>query len=130
MRCGLTHGSSGLASFGCGGPSLDSRPAAAKWSEPLNLNVRPNVSTTFRATTFSDIFRDGLGIEVAPVGGAAVAEVFRSDADHGLTLTIFDDGAPVHVVEMLVKRAWIELDPFEDGTPLIAARTNMSNPTL
>jgi len=72
----------------------------------------------FHTQVVSDVVRDGLGIELVPEGGVAVAEVFRCDADHTVKVTTFAEGIPSEALELLIGRAKVELDPFEDGTPL------------
>jgi len=66
----------------------------------------------------SDVIRDGLGLELLGDPHRVVAEVFRCDADHTVTVRVFEDGIPDGVLDELVERARERLDPFEDGTPL------------
>jgi hypothetical protein len=78
----------------------------------------------FQTQVVSDIERGGLGIELVPVGGMAAAEVFRCDVDHTLSVTTFAEAVPLYALEMLIQRAKVELDPFEDGTPLSMAKSH------
>lgn len=71
----------------------------------------------FRARKFSDVPRDGAGLELLS-GDAVVAEIFRRDADHALTITTFAHDLPLTAVEQFIVRARRELEEFEDGTPL------------
>ena len=66
----------------------------------------------------SDVVRDGLGLELLGDADCVAAEVFRCDADHTVTIRLFESGIPEDVLEELVLRARERLDPFEDGTPL------------
>jgi hypothetical protein len=66
----------------------------------------------------SDIVRDGLGLELLGAAGQVVAEVFRCDADHTVTVRVFEKGVPDEIVAELVERARRRLSAFEDGTPL------------
>ncbi len=66
----------------------------------------------------SDVIRDGLGLELLDRRGRVVAEVFRCDADHSLTVSTFGGDIPVVVLERLLAAARQRLDPFEDDTPL------------
>ncbi|KFX81282.1 ATPase, partial [Ralstonia solanacearum] len=50
--------------------------------------------------------------------GKVVAEVFRSDANNSLEVSLFDDGLPFVEVERLFRIARTELGAFEDGTAL------------
>lgn len=70
----------------------------------------------------SDIVRDGLGVELLH-GGKVVAEVFRCDADHTLTITTFDNCLPLVAIEELIAVARVELGTFEDGKPLPPERS-------
>jgi hypothetical protein len=66
----------------------------------------------------SDVVRDGLGLELLGEPYRVAAEVFRCDADHTVTIRVFEDGIPEDVLEELVQRARVRLDPFEDGALL------------
>jgi hypothetical protein len=87
----------------------------------------PRVSVSVRRTHMkspwsvqlaSDVVRDGLGLELLGEPHRVVAEVFRCDADHTVTVRLFEDGIPDDVLDEFVQRARERLDPFEDGTPL------------
>jgi hypothetical protein len=77
----------------------------------------------FQTQVVSDVVRDGLGIELVPLGGVAVAEVFRCDADHTVSVTTFGECVPLDALEMLIERAKLELEPFQDGKPLSVAKS-------
>lgn len=66
----------------------------------------------------SDLQRDGLGVELLDSRQQVVAEVFRSDRDKTVEVSIFVDSLPLASVEQLIATAKKRLDPFEDGTPL------------
>jgi hypothetical protein len=68
----------------------------------------------------SDVVRNGLGLELLVEPHRVVAEVFRCDADHTVTIRLYEDGIPDEVLQKLVQRARERLNPFEDGTPLPA----------
>jgi hypothetical protein len=69
----------------------------------------------------SDCERDGLGVELLSEDGDIVSEVFRSDRHHIAVLNTFCNDIPLEAIERLIARAKLELDPFEDGTPLTEA---------
>jgi hypothetical protein len=68
----------------------------------------------------SDVIRDGLGLELLVEPYRITAEVFRCDAEHTVTIRLFEDGIPRDVLDELIQHARERLDPFEDGTPLPA----------
>jgi hypothetical protein len=72
----------------------------------------------WRTQVVSDTQRDGLGLELVNQRGKVVAEVFRCDADHSVSVTCHEDGIPLTVLEWFLRRARLELGAFEDGTPL------------
>lgn len=72
----------------------------------------------YRFQIASDVIRDGLGVELVDSIGKVLAEVFRCDADHSLTISLFADGLPFPLIEKLVLMARSELGAFEDGSPL------------
>lgn len=74
----------------------------------------------WRLQLASNVILDGLALELLGEPYRIVAEVFRSDADHTVTISVFEYGVPPDVLEELVQRARELLDPFEDGTPLPA----------
>lgn len=69
----------------------------------------------------SDVIRDGLGLELLDEDNRVVAEVFRHDSSHRLTVTCFEQDIELSLLEELISRARQELEPFEDGTPLLQA---------
>ncbi|ASL76850.1 hypothetical protein OZ675_23350 (plasmid) [Ralstonia pseudosolanacearum] len=72
----------------------------------------------FRFQFASDVQRNGLGLELLDANSEVVAEVFRSDANHSLEVSIFQMDLPFVQVERLLRVARTELGAFEDGTPL------------
>ena len=66
----------------------------------------------------SDVVRDGLGVELLDENNSVLAEVFRNDAKHELTLTCYSNDIPLVYVERLMEVAREELGMFEDGKPL------------
>lgn len=72
----------------------------------------------FRFQLASDVIRDGLGVELLDHNHCVLAEIFRCDRDHTLTISLFTENLPFAAIEMLIDRAKLNLDPFEDGTPL------------
>jgi hypothetical protein len=66
----------------------------------------------------SDVIRDGLGVELLDGDGNIAAEVFRCDADHTVTTSIFAEGVPQVVIDELVAAARKRLEVFEDGSRL------------
>lgn len=76
----------------------------------------------------SDVDRDGLGLELLDGAGNVVAEVFRCDADHTLSVNTFAHDVSVGDLEELLARARAGLGPFEDGTPLAQARSMPPRP--
>ena len=75
----------------------------------------------FKYQVASDVVRDRLGVELLNANGDVVAEVFRCDKDHTVVVSTFGNELPVDQVEALIAKARVELDPFEDGTPLRSA---------
>jgi len=74
---------------------------------------------SLRTQVASAVIRVGLGVELVSASGDVLAEVFRCDADHTVTFSAFVAAFPLDEVRMLIERALDQLDPFEDGTPLI-----------
>ena len=66
----------------------------------------------------SDVIRDGRGLELLDGTDRIVAEVFRCDADHSVTVGVFDRAVPADVIEEFIQHARGRLGEFEDGTPL------------
>jgi hypothetical protein len=71
----------------------------------------------FRTQIASDIVRDGLGVELINADERVVAEVFRCDADHTVSVRTFED-VPLHIIEWLLTVSRNRLGEFEDGMPL------------
>jgi hypothetical protein len=58
----------------------------------------------------SDLQRDGMGLELHS-GGRAVSEVFYSDVSREFTISVFEQGLPLEVIEQLIGKARICLLP-------------------
>jgi hypothetical protein len=76
------------------------------------------VKPPWKVQLASDVVRDGLGLELLGEPHRVAAEVFRCDADHTVTIRVYEDDIPDDVLRELVERASERLDPFEDGTAL------------
>ena len=83
----------------------------------------------YRLAVASDVIRDGLGVEFEDTSGAVVAEVFRSDREHTLTVNTFGNNLSVEELLWMIEQAKVELEPFEDGTPLSEAKKTPTQPT-
>jgi hypothetical protein len=84
------------------------------------------MAAEYKTQVASDIIRDGLGIELLNERGEVVAEVFRCDKDKTVIVSTFSNGIPLAALEIMLERAKVRLEPFEDGTPLSDAK----NPVL
>ena len=73
----------------------------------------------------SDVIRDGLGMELLDEENNVLAEVFRCDADNSLTISLFRDELPLCAIEALIALARARLEPFEDGSPLSSAKSDI-----
>jgi len=71
----------------------------------------------WRTQVASDVNRDGLGVELLDSDGRVIAEVFRFDGAHSVTVTAFEP-LPLTVVEWLIEVARERLGAFEDGVAL------------
>ena len=76
----------------------------------------------FKTQVASDVIRDGLGVELIDSSGNVLAEIFRCDSDHTVIVSTFGNYIPMQAMEKLLERARVELEPFEDGTPLSQAK--------
>ncbi|OBQ96640.1 MAG: hypothetical protein EOQ64_22470 [Mesorhizobium sp.] len=66
---------------------------------------------TYEATIGSDVQRDGMYLELADQHGHIVAQIFFSDFDRKMTVTLFESEASVEVVEWMIATAKIRLPP-------------------
>lgn len=82
-------------------------------------------SSQWHTQLASDIIRDGLAVELVARNGEVVAEVFRCDANHTVSVSIFVEALPLLAMEILLAQAKERLDPFEDGVPLCHAFGNL-----
>ena len=76
----------------------------------------------FKFQLASDVIRDGMGCELLSEDGEVIAEVFRSDRDHEVVVSMFKDEVPLDAMEALFARARSRLDPFESGDALDTAK--------
>jgi len=98
-----------------------SHPASGPAAERPYVRRRGQSMAHFTMQFASDIVRDGLGLELLDKRDNVVAEVFRCDRDHTLSVSLFDRSVPTEELDRLLSRASEALGPFEDGTPLSAA---------
>jgi hypothetical protein len=75
----------------------------------------------FTTQVVSDVERGGVGIELVPLGGVAIAGVFRNDVNRTLSVQTFGAVVPAGALLALLGRARVKLGPFEDSTPLSGA---------
>ena len=70
----------------------------------------------WRLQLASDIVRDGLGLELLSAADAITGEIFRCDADHSVSMTLWATHIPADVLAWFRSAARRELgDTFEDG---------------
>jgi len=74
-----------------------------------------NSSMQWKTQVVSDVIRDGLGLELVRSDNQVVAEIFRCDADHTVSISLFVETLPLNAIELMLMRAKEALDPFEDG---------------
>ena len=73
----------------------------------------------WRTQVASDVIRDGLGVELLNLHNEVVAEVFRCDADHSVTVITYGPTVPTDVLAWLCEVALERFGPsFQDGSPL------------
>ncbi|MCA8218311.1 hypothetical protein LGN20_30790 [Burkholderia cepacia] len=77
-----------------------------------------DIGRVFRLQMASDVLRDGLGLELVNDHEEVVAEVFRSDVNNSLEISLFERDLPFVEIERLLKKARTLLGTFEDGSPL------------
>ena len=53
----------------------------------------------------SDLERDGMFLELSPVGQMAIAEVFYSDITHQFAITLFKESVPTEAISWLIAQA-------------------------
>lgn len=76
------------------------------------------LSPGYRTVCGSDVQRDGMYLELIDEStGDEVAEVFYSDATHKMTVSVFQQELPLHVVELLIDRAKQDLPPTHVAEP-------------
>ncbi|PBB31052.1 hypothetical protein EOA60_13595 [Mesorhizobium sp. M1A.F.Ca.IN.020.06.1.1] len=66
---------------------------------------------TYEATIGSDVQRDGMYLELADQHGHIVGQIFFSDFDRKMTVTLFESEVSVEVVEWMIATAKIRLPP-------------------
>ncbi|WP_231600552.1 MULTISPECIES: hypothetical protein [Burkholderia] len=77
-----------------------------------------DIGRVFRLQMASDVLRDGLGLELVNDHEEVVAEVFRSDVNNSVEVSLFERDLPFVEIERLLKKARALLGTFEDGSPL------------
>jgi len=63
----------------------------------------------WRTQLVSDIIRDGQGVELVARNDEVVAEVFRCDANHTVSVSIFVEALPLLAMEILLAQAKSDL---------------------
>lgn len=70
------------------------------------------LSPGYRTVRGSDVQRDGMILELIDERtGDEVAEVFSANATLMMTVSVFQQELPLHVVELLIERAKHDLPP-------------------
>jgi hypothetical protein len=69
-----------------------------------------------------ELMRNGPDEKLFGEDNHCVAGVFRDDYNHRVEIEIYDKRTPPASLGALYSRAWVTLDPFEDGTPLIEGK--------
>jgi hypothetical protein len=73
------------------------------------------IASGYRTVRGDDVIRAGKFLDLVDENtGNEVAEVFYSDTTHQMTLSVFRQGLPLHIVELLAERAKHALPPPED----------------
>jgi hypothetical protein len=62
----------------------------------------------------SDLTRDGMGLELQR-DGQVVAEVFYVDASGEFTISLFEEGLPLPIIEQLIAEARATLMPVKES---------------
>lgn len=83
----------------------------------LSLMPRPLHGTNYRIQLASDVQRDGLGCELVDADGGVVAEAFRWDGEHRVTV-LTDISVDKSALDLFLITAERELILFEDGRRL------------
>ncbi|TIW16618.1 MAG: hypothetical protein E5V65_16605 [Mesorhizobium sp.] len=68
---------------------------------------------TYKATIGSDVQRDGMYLELADQHERKVGEIFFSDVDGKMTVTLSQPEVPLEVVEWMIARAKVRLPPAD-----------------
>jgi hypothetical protein len=70
----------------------------------------------WRVQVASDVIRDGLGLELISPTGDIAGEIFRCDADHSVSMTMWSADIPGETLAWFRSAAPRELgDTYEDG---------------
>ncbi|RVC46784.1 MAG: hypothetical protein EOS65_20220 [Mesorhizobium sp.] len=67
----------------------------------------------YEATIGSDVQRDGMYLELADQYEHIVGEIFFSDVDEKMTLTLSQPDVPLEVVEWMIATAKVRLPPTD-----------------
>ncbi|TPJ77031.1 hypothetical protein [Mesorhizobium sp. B2-6-2] len=71
---------------------------------------------SYEATIGSDLQRDGMYLELADQDQRVVGEIFFSDVDGKMTVTLFQPEVPLEMIEWMIATARVRLPPA-DTTP-------------
>ncbi|CDX47068.1 conserved hypothetical protein [Mesorhizobium sp. ORS 3359] len=73
---------------------------------------------TYEATIGSDVQRNGMYLELADQHQRIVGEIFFSDVDGKMTVTLSQPEVPLEVVEWMIARAKVRLPPADPAAGL------------
>lgn len=68
---------------------------------------------SYEATIGSDVQRDGMYLELVDQDKHVVGEIFFSDVDGEMAITLCQPGVPIEVVEWMIARAKVRLPPTD-----------------
>ncbi|WP_322417189.1 hypothetical protein [Mesorhizobium huakuii] len=68
---------------------------------------------SYEATIGSDVQRDGIYLELVDQENHIVGEIFLSDVDGKMTVTLCQAEVPVEVVQWMIARANVRLPPTD-----------------
>ena len=80
------------------------------WQSRLNKEVE---KVEYSQLLASDIWRDGLGLELWD-GDDHVAEIFRSDRERTLAISLWREDIPLEIIEEFIADARRRLLPFNN----------------
>ncbi len=68
---------------------------------------------SYKAIVGSDVDRDGMYLELTDQDNLLVGEVFFSDVDSRMTVTLYQSEVPLEVIEWMVARSIVRLPPSD-----------------